>query len=199
MENEKTKSNLSLVKCLARRESRKVRDTVTKEVLREGSRAVCRLILESSHWMQAEQIMLYMPLPDELDIKPLLLNGLKNKKRVALPRFSTRNNIYEISEISSLNNLVAGKFGISEPSKTSKNMDMMQLDLVIICGLAFDRLGGRLGRGGGFFDRLLSETNAKKCGVCFDQQVHAAVPMEKHDIKMDMIATPSGWLVPPPT
>jgi len=199
MENEKTKSNLSLVKCLARRESRKVRDTVTKEVLREGSRAVCRLILESSHWMQAEQIMLYMPLPDELDIKPLLLNGLKNKKRVALPRFSTRNNIYEISEISSLNNLVAGKFGISEPSKTSKNMDMMQLDLVIICGLAFDRLGGRLGRGGGFFDRLLSETNAKKCGVCFDQQVHAAVPMEKHDIKMDMIATPSGWLVPPAT
>ncbi|HAH98195.1 MAG TPA: 5-formyltetrahydrofolate cyclo-ligase [Verrucomicrobiales bacterium] len=199
MENEKTKSNLSLVKCLARRESRKVRDTVTKEVLREGSRAVCRLILESSHWMQAEQIMLYMPLPDELDIKPLLLNGLKNKKRVALPRFSTRNNVYEISEISSLNNLVAGKFGISEPSKTSKNMDMMQLDLVIICGLAFDRLGGRLGRGGGFFDRLLSETNAKKCGVCFDQQVHAAVPMEKHDIKMDMIATPSGWLVPPPT
>ena len=199
MENEKTKSNLSLVKCLARRESRKVRDTVTKEVLREGSRAVCRLILESSHWMQAEQIMLYMPLPDELDIKPLLLNGLENKKRVALPRFSTRNNVYEISEISSLNNLVAGKFGISEPSKTSKNMDMMQLDLVIICGLAFDRLGGRLGRGGGFFDRLLSETNAKKCGVCFDQQVHAAVPMEKHDIKMDMIATPSGWLVPPPT
>ena len=199
MENEKTKSNLSLVKCLARRESRKVRDTVTKEVLREGSRAVCRLILESSHWMQAEQIMLYMPLPDELDIKPLLLNGLKNKKRVALPRFSTRNNVYEISEISSLNNLVAGKFGISEPSKTSKKMDMMQLDLVIICGLAFDRLGGRLGRGGGFFDRLLSETNAKKCGVCFDQQVHAAVPMEKHDIKMDMIATPSGWLVPPPT
>ena len=199
MENEKTKSNLSLVKCLARRESRKVRDTVTKEVLREGSRAVCRLILESSHWMQAEQIMLYMPLPDELDIKPLLLNGLKNKKRVALPRFSTRNNVYEISEISSLNNLVAGKFGISEPSKTSKNMDMMQLDLVIICGLAFDRLGGRLGRGGGFFDRLLSETNAKKCGVCFDQQVHAAVPMEKHDIKMDMIATPSGWLIPPLT
>ena len=199
MENEKTKSNLSLVKCLARRESRKVRDTVTKEVLREGSRAVCRLILESSHWMQAEQIMLYMPLPDELDIKPLLLNGLKNKKRVALPRFSIRNNVYEISEISSLNSLVAGKFGISEPSKTSKNMDMMQLDLVIICGLAFDRLGGRLGRGGGFFDRLLSETNAKKCGVCFDQQVHAAVPMEKHDIKMDMIATPSGWLVPPPT
>ena len=199
MENKKIKSNLSSVKCLARRESGKARDTVTKEILREGSRAVCRLILESSHWMDAEQIMLYMPLPDELDIKPLLLNGLKNKKRVALPRFSTRNNLYEISEISSLNNLVAGKFGISEPSKTSKNMDMMQLDLVIICGLAFDRLGGRLGRGGGFFDRLLSETNVKKCGVCFDQQVHAAVPMEKHDIKMDMIATPSGWLVPPPT
>ena len=81
----------------------------------------------------------------------------------------------------------------------SKKMDMMQLDLIIVCGLAFDPLGGRLGRGGGFFDRLLSETNAKKCGVCFDQQVHAAVPIEKHDIKMDMIATPSGWLVPPPT
>ena len=78
-------------------------------------------------------------------------------------------------------------------------MDMMQLDLIIVCGVAFDRLGGRLGRGGGFFDRLLSTTNAKKCGVCFDQQLRTAVPMEKHDIKMDMIATPSGWLIPPLT
>jgi len=77
-------------------------------------------------------------------------------------------------------------------------MDTMQLDLAIVGGVAFDRLGGRLGRGGGFFDRLLAGIPAAKCGVCLDEQVRRDVPVERHDVKMDMIATPSGWLVPPP-
>ena len=77
-------------------------------------------------------------------------------------------------------------------------MDTKQLDLAIVGGVAFDGLGGRLGRGGGFFDRLLADIPANFCGVCYDQQVYPDVPVERHDVKMDMIATPNGWLVPPP-
>ena len=185
-------------KCLARREARLAMGGLSRVQAAEGSQAVCRLILESAVWQEAGQAMLYMPLLDELDVGPLLANGLENAKRIALPRFSAKKNAYEACAIASLGHLVPGKFGIHEPSLDSLKMDTMQLDLAIVGGVAFDGFGGRLGRGGGFFDRLLAGIPAKKCGVCFDEQVRPDVPVERHDVKMDMIATPSGWLIPPP-
>ena len=127
-----------------------------------------------------------------------LLNGLKNKKPIAVPRFSVKKNVYEICLIDELSDLLAGKFGVLEPPPDSQIIDTKQLDLAIVPGVAFAGIGSRLGRGGGFFDRLLSNISAKKCGVCFEQQVYPYVPVERHDVKMDMIATPTGWLVPPP-
>ena len=163
-----------------------------------ASEAVCRLILESAAWREAGQAMLYMAIPGELDLNRLLINGLESGKKIALPRYSPKKKAYEPCALSLLSDLVPGKFDILEPPEDSRIMDTMQLDLAVVGGVAFDRLGGRLGRGGGFFDRLLAGIPAAKCGVCLDEQVRRDVPVEKHDVKMDMIATPSGWLIPPP-
>ena len=185
-------------KRLARREARLAMEGLSLGQAAEGSQAVCHLILESDAWQKAGQAMLYMPISGELDVKPLMKIGLEIGKSIALPRFSAKKNAYEACSIASLGHLVPGKFGIHEPSLDSLKMATMQLDLAIVGGVAFDGLGGRLGRGGGFFDRLLADIPAKICGVCYDQQVHPDVPLERHDVKMDMIATPSGWLIPPP-
>ena len=115
--------------------------------------------------------MLYVPMSGEMNVNSLLENGLKNRTMVALPRFAVKKNAYEACEIDSLSDLVPGKFGVPEPSPSSQIMDTKQLDLAIVPGVAFAGLGGRLGRGGGFFDRLLAGIPAKKCGVCFEQQV----------------------------
>ena len=185
-------------KRLARHEARLAKRRLSLGQAAEASEAVCRLILESAVWQEAGQAMLYVPLPDELDVSPLASNGLENSKQIAFPRFSAKKNGYEACVITSLSDLVPGKFGIPEPPGDRPIMDTMQLDLAIVGGVAFDRLGGRLGRGGGFFDRLLAGIPAGKCGVCFEEQVRRDVPVERHDVKMDMIATPSGWLIPPP-
>jgi len=185
-------------KRLTRREARLAIEGLSLGQAAEDSQAVCRLILESAVWQKAGQAMLYMPISGEIDVKALIENGLETGKTIALPRFSVEKNGYGACAIANLGDLVPGKFGIPEPSPGSQKMDTKQLDLAIVGGVAFDGLGGRLGRGGGFFDRLLADIPAKICGVCFDQQVYPDVPLERHDVKMDMIATPSGWLIPPP-
>ena len=185
-------------KRLTRREARLAIEGLSLGQAAEDSQAVCRLILESTAWQEAGQAMLYMPISGEIDVKALIENGLETGKTIALPRFSVEKNGYGACAIANLGDLVPGKFGIPEPSPGSQKMDTKQLDLAIVGGVAFDGLGGRLGRGGGFFDRLLADIPAKICGVCFDQQVYPDVSLERHDVKMDMIATPSGWLIPPP-
>jgi 5-formyltetrahydrofolate cyclo-ligase len=189
---------MSEAKRLARRVANLAMEGMAPGQAKEDSLAVCRLILESTVWQRASQVMFYVPMSGELNVNSLIENGLKNRKLVALPRFSVKINAYEACEIDNLSDLVPGKFSVPEPSPDSQIMDTKQLDLAIVPGVAFSGLGGRLGRGGGFLDRLLADIPAKKCGVCFKQQVYPDVPVERHDVKMDMIATPNGWLVPPP-
>ena len=193
------RSDLSEAKRLARRVVRLAVEGMALGQPDEDSSAACRLILKSTVWQRASRVMLYVPMRGELNVNSLIENGLKDDKLIALPRFSVSKNAYEACGIDNLSDLVPGKFGVLEPPPDCQTMDTKQLDLAIVPGVAFAGLGGRLGRGGGFFDRLLTDIPAKKCGVCFEQQVYPDLPVERHDVKMDMIATPSGWLIPPPS
>ena len=193
------RSDLSEAKRLARRVVRLAAEGMALGQPDEDSSAACRLILKSTVWQRASRVMLYVPMRGELNVNSLIENGLKDDKLIALPRFSVSKIAYEACGIDNLSDLVPGKFGVLEPPPDCQTMDTKQLDLAIVPGVAFAGLGGRLGRGGGFFDRLLTDIPAKKCGVCFEQQVYPDVPVERHDVKMDMIATPSGWLIPPPS
>ena len=193
------RSDLSEAKRLARRVVRLAAEGMALSQADEDSSAACRLILKSTVWQRASRVMLYVPMRDELNVNSLIEKGLKDDKLIALPRFSVSKIAYEACGIDNLSDLVPGKFGVLEPPPDCQTMDTKQLDLAIVPGVAFAGLGGRLGRGGGFFDRLLTDIPAKKCGVCFEQQVYPDVPVERHDVKMDMIATPSGWLIPPPS
>lgn len=88
--------------------------------------------------------------------------------------------------------LVAGEqFGIGEPSAdTPEWTDLDAVELIIVPGVAFDRDGNRMGRGRGFYDRLLKSTpNAVKIGVAYSFQLIDNVPVEPHDVKMNLIIT----------
>ena len=74
---------------------------------------------------------------------------------------------------------------------------MSRKDLVFVPGIAFDLVGRRLGRGKGFYDRLLAGVRGHKCGVAFDTQLVAEMPEEPHDMRVDSIITPSRWRLCP--
>ena len=92
-------------------------------------------------------------------------------------------------EVTSPADLAIGAYGIEEPTGALFT-DYATIDLVIVPGVAFDRDGNRLGRGKGYYDRLLPRIpSAYKVGICFPFQIVEEVPAEPFDIRMDEIIT----------
>ena len=94
---------------------------------------------------------------------------------------------------------IPGPHGLKEPDPgTWKKLSVRDIDLALIPGLAFDALGGRLGRGAGFYDRLLGTPDFKgvKIGLCWDWQLIPWVPRDTHDIPMDLIISEENILEP---
>ena len=87
--------------------------------------------------------------------------------------------------------IVIGKFGVREPAANCAEIPLNRFDLLLVPGMAFDLYGHRLGRGQGFYDRILAEASGIKCGVAYDFQLLELIPTEAHDAKVDFIFTPS--------
>jgi 5-formyltetrahydrofolate cyclo-ligase len=68
------------------------------------------------------------------------------------------------------------------------------LDFILVPGVAFDLSGRRLGRGKGYYDRLLKQTRGTTCGVAFDEQIVGEIPVEPHDLNVNCILTPTRWI-----
>jgi 5-formyltetrahydrofolate cyclo-ligase len=139
----------------------------------------------------AHTILFYSPLPDELDVWPLLEKLLKSNKVCALPAFDVATQAYSMRRVKNLETDVGtGKFGVAEPLPECELIPFSQFNLVVVPGMAFDLHGNRLGRGKGFYDRILSATSGIKCGVGYEFQLVESVPTELHDAKVDFILTP---------
>jgi 5-formyltetrahydrofolate cyclo-ligase len=153
------------------------------------------LLRRQAAWQRARALLFYAPLAGELDLTPLMKEARQAGKRVALPRFVSQTGTYRAFEVSDhQQDCAPGKFGIAEPGTHCLEIALNRLDLVLAPGLGFDVSGHRLGRGQGFYDRLLAGIAGTKCGVAFDQQVVGRIPAEKHDVSMNFILTPTRWL-----
>ena len=183
-----------------RREARERMRAFTEDFIRQNSASASILLSQQPEWKAAQRVLGYLALKDELEFSSLLKSALADSKTVALPRYIPEQNTYcaaVLPEKESFASLSFGRFGILEPSATAPILPLNQLDFVLVPGVAFDLSGRRLGRGKGFYDRLLAETNNAciKCGVALEEQLVAVIPAEPHDIAMDFILTPSRWIV----
>ncbi|MGD1084475.1 MAG: 5-formyltetrahydrofolate cyclo-ligase [Verrucomicrobiota bacterium] len=146
-------------------------------------------------WREAGRVLFYAPLPDEIDLLPLLGRALAEGKTIGLPRFERETGVYGAARITDFaRDCAAGKFGALEPSAHCAPIPPNLLDLALVPGLGFDAGGHRLGRGGGFYDRLLAGVAGTRCGVAFDEQIRPRIPAEAHDIILNCILTPTQWL-----
>ena len=140
----------------------------------------------------AHTILFFAPLPDELDVWPVLELSLALGTNCALPFFDAEKKSYSAKLLKNLaTDIVIGKFGVREPAAGCAEIPLNQFDLVLVPGMAFDLSGNRLGRGKGFYDRILSEASGVKCGVGYDFQLLEKIPSEPHDAKVNFIVTPS--------
>jgi len=140
-------------------------------------------------WKTARRVCAFWPLADE----PGLLAPWPADRAVALPR--VQGDRMEMFVTGSREELVPGAFGVLEPSDSAVPMEPSAIDVILVPGLAFDRSGGRLGRGKGYYDKYLAGASGLKVGVCFDEQIVGTIPHEAHDRAMDAVVTPSGIIL----
>lgn len=134
----------------------------------------------------ANTVLLYHSLPDEVDTHGFI-GKWSTKKRILLPVVA--GNDLELRVYTSPADLTVGAYGIGEPTGALFT-DYATIDFIAVPGVAFDRNGNRLGRGKGYYDRLLPRIPAAyKAGICFPFQIVEKVPAEPFDIRMDEIIT----------
>lgn len=137
----------------------------------------------------ANTIFTYVSKDKEVDTIDLITHSITLGKAVCVPLTKKDNNSLEIREIKDLMDLKIGNFDILEPNENTKSINPEEIELFFIPGLAFGTRCERLGRGGGYFDRFLMSSRGLKVGLAYEFQIFDSLPVQKHDIKMDMIIT----------
>jgi 5-formyltetrahydrofolate cyclo-ligase len=168
-----------------RREARRTLEGLPKIRSRTAGLEILGHLALWLEWHRASAVCLYSALPSE----PHLLTPWPDGKKVSLPRVSGED--LKLHHAHSVEELVEGKFGNLEP-KANAPKAPFQADFILVPGLAFDPAGGRLGRGAGYYDRLLTKFEGVRVGVCFSELLVDEVPCESHDIRMDFVVTPEG-------
>jgi len=178
-----------------RQEMTAVRRALTEAERERRSRVAARFLLGLEPLSLCRTIMLFYPFRDEIDTRPFIAGAQRRGQTVLLPLTLPAEKqlipyVYE-DEAS----LRQGAYGISEPNPdVARKAAAEEVDAVILPGLAFDRQGGRLGYGGGYYDRFLSQLPHRPLliGFAFDCQVTGQVPVEAHDIRTDYLVTDGG-------
>ena len=137
---------------------------------------------------EAQTIMAYYSLPDEVNTHALIDELVAEGKTVLLPKVTGADTM-ELRRYTGRADLQEGAYHILEPVGEPFT-DLSAIDLTLVPGLAFDAAGHRLGRGRGYYDRFLHSKNRPYCvkiGVCFDFQKVDEVPVDAHDIAMDKV------------
>jgi 5-formyltetrahydrofolate cyclo-ligase len=159
--------------------------------IRTASARIQRAVLGLPEWQASRSVCLYLALPGEVQTGQLLRACWKSGKRVLVPALRPACRRYALAQLRPDEPLRAGRWNVPEPARP-RWMPSGKADCVVVPGLAFDRRGGRLGHGGGHYDRLLvgaALRRAFKAGLALECQVTARVPMQKRDIRMDAVVT----------
>ena len=159
-----------------------------------ASEMIQQRLMAEDWWAAAFQVGLYRSTPTEPATEALLADLLARGARVAVP--VRRGAGYAWGWVDASPSWKRGVHGIREPREATP-AKAEALRLLVVPGVAFDAQGGRVGHGRGHFDRLLARSGALLVGLCFENRLVEAVPMEPHDVRMDVVATEKRMLFAP--
>lgn len=166
---------------------KQLKKEVSEKVKLQELNRVNEKLEQHSEFIGGRHILMYWAMADEMPTREFILKWYQHKK-IYLP--VVNGDDLEIFLFEGEDSLVAGeKYGIPEPA-SEKLLDESKLDMVIVPGVAFDEKNNRMGRGAGYYDRILKRLpNTKKIGLAFGFQMIDEVPVEPHDIPMDVVIT----------
>lgn len=148
------------------------------------SEAICRHLMAWKQYSKASCIGFYMPMKREADITPVIMDALAHGKMVALPRVEDKG-IMSFRSITSLEQLNEGSYGILEPNSYAPIVSPDAIDVLLVPIEAIRHDGLRLGKGGGFYDRLLAQWHGLAIGAVLSWQWADDIPQEAWDQSLD--------------
>jgi 5-formyltetrahydrofolate cyclo-ligase len=181
-------------KSVVRKQLRERLDAMSDADRHAKSLAACALITASPEFAAARVVMVYLSTNMEVDTAPLALRAWQAGKTVVVPKVSWDQRRMLPIEISSLTTgMTSTGPGIREPI-AGNPIPVEFIDMVIVPGLGFTAKGYRIGRGMGFYDRFLAQHEfiGLSCGLAFEEQLIADLPILDHDIPLSMLATDKG-------
>ena len=148
-------------------------------------------LMQTAEFQSASAIALYSPVLNEVFTEELFRAACSAGKLIAYPR--VRGADLEFVRVADASELVPGAFGVLQPTGEHV-LFPATLDMVVVPGVGFDHHGFRMGYGKGFYDRGLHCSRRPGClvGLCFELQLLEQLPVESHDVRMDMIITEKG-------
>ena len=198
-------SSQAAVKKALRQEMREGLRSLSSAFRAEASLVICGLAAQQEAFRAAHCLALFSSLPTEPDLQPLIEEAWAGKKQVALPRLWVADGEPCLAwhHVETWADLIDdGPFGLREPSlEKCPPVESSALDAIFVPGLAFDHRGGRLGRGGGYYDRFLAglDPGVPRLGLMFQIQRVDKVPMDPHDQTLPAIITEEGLAISPPS
>ncbi|MFZ5775120.1 MAG: 5-formyltetrahydrofolate cyclo-ligase [Thermodesulfobacteriota bacterium] len=175
------------------------RDQLSPEARREKSAAITHRLLTLPELRAAAMVMAYVSFRSEVETMPFIAACLDLAMQVAVPRTLVAKKRLEPRLITDPGrDLAPGYCRIPEPLPTLPLADPRAIELVIVPGSAFDADGGRMGYGGGYYDRFLQQAapQALRVGVAFDLQMLERLPLEPHDQRLHVLITESSTFRP---
>ena len=182
MECQQSKSDL-------RQHFRAIRSELSPKAVQSASKNLCERLADWPPLKAAKTVLTYLAFRNELNLSALF--DLLPTIRWAAPRCTGQTmSIHPYHP----GHLIRHSFGMLEPSPGQPRIPLAEIDLALIPGIAYDRTGGRLGHGGGYYDRFLPQTNALRVGITYDICLVDELPCTSHDQPMHWIVTPTQTL-----
>lgn len=177
-----------------RTEMRQKRRNLLSEQMLLKSGQAANHFLSWPIYQKCATVMFYLAMPDEVQTECLIIAALNQGKRVCVPLLGEKYGEMSAAEITSLDDLLIGKYGLKMPDPAKTELISPEfIDLVIVPGVAFDRKGNRLGLGAGYYDRFLYESiHSVSVGMTYEFQIVDNLPCEEHDIKMQYLISEKG-------
>lgn len=173
-----------------------LRDALAIEKRRYLDQVIFEQFTQSSVYLQAQVLFAFVSFKSEVDTLQILKHAIRKGKCICLPKISAKQSGMEFFQMTDLGDLKQGSYGILEPDVHCKTAKNLKPDLILIPGLGFDRSGGRIGYGRGFYDQYLynRHRSVPKISLAYSFQIIDKIPMYDTDVCVDAILTEKEWI-----
>jgi 5-formyltetrahydrofolate cyclo-ligase len=176
-----------------RKKIEKKLNSLSRENIRKKLNRIENQLFEFANFQEAQVTLFYISQPNEVETRQLLKRCKQESKGIVLPLFNSSPNGVQLFKVFDMNSdLKPGPGNVLEPDpERCKPVNIGDIDIAIIPGIAFDEKGARLGDGSGKYDRFIPKLpiTARKVAVALEEQIASSVPMESHDKYVDIIIT----------